>query len=231
MVESPPQYLEWFRPRAEQIFRILKPTGSFILNIKEKVVDGERHTYVLDLILTLKRDIGFRWTEEYIWHKTTAMPGKWKYRFRDSWERILHFTKTENIKMYQDAVKVPIGDWTDARLSNMSENDQTRQRSATNPKTGRRMANWEGKKMVLPTNVLHKPPVCHNTGHSAAFPEWLPEFFIKLLTNRGDLVLDPFVGSGTTVKVAERLERKSVGIDTDYTCVAKLREGGLNTNV
>ena len=140
-------------------------------------------------------------------------------------ERILHFTKTENVKMYQDAVKVPIGGWTDSRLTNMSKNDHARQQSATNPKTGRRMANWEGKRHVLPTNVLHKAPVCHNTGHSAAFPEWLPEFFVKLLTDKGDTVLDPFVGSGTTVRVARQLDRTAIGIDMDKECVDKLRNG------
>ena len=86
---SPDDYTKWFCLRAEQMRRVLKPTGSFVLNIKEKAVDGERHTYVLDLILALKRETGFRWVEEYIWHKTTAAPGKWKYRFRDSWERII----------------------------------------------------------------------------------------------------------------------------------------------
>lgn len=209
----PHQYVEWFLPRAMQMFRILKPTGSFVLNIKEKAVNGERHTYVLDLILALKFKAGFRWVEEYIWHKTTSMPGKWKYRFRDSWERILHFSKTCDVKMYQDAVKVPIGDWTNSRLANMSENDMTRQQSATNPKTGRRISAWDKKKTVYPTNVLHKAPVCHNTGHSAAFPEWLPEFFIQLLTSEGDVVLDPFVGSGTTIRVGERLGRTTMGID------------------
>ena len=110
---SPDEYVKWFKGKADEMFRILKPTGSFVLNIKEKAVDGERHTYVLALILSLKQDIGFRWVEEYIWHKTTCASGKWKYRFRDSWERILHFTKTKNFKMNQDAVKVPIGDWTE----------------------------------------------------------------------------------------------------------------------
>ncbi len=218
----PKDYVDWFVPRAVEMRRILKPTGSFILNIKEKVEEGERHTYVLDLILALKRQVDFRWTEEYIWHKTTAMPGKWKYRFRDSWERILHFTKTRNVKMNQDAVKVPIGDWTDARLSNLSENDYKRMPSSTNQITARRMANWAGKKKVYPTNVLHKAPVCHNTGHSAAFPEWLPDFYIKLLTNKGDTVLDPFVGSGTTYRVATRLGRVAVGIDMVQEYVDRL---------
>lgn len=224
MAAPPPQYVEWFLPRAKQMFRVLNPTGSFVLNIKEKVVNGERHTYVLDLILALKRDTGFRWVEEYIWHKTTAMPGKWKYRFRDSWERILHFSKTRDVKMHQDAVRVPIGDWTGARLSNMSDNDMTRQQSATNPKTGRRIAAWDKKKWVYPTNVLHKAPVCHNTGHSAAFPEWLPEFFILLLTGKGDVVLDPFVGSGTTIRVAERLGRVPIGIDIQQEYVDRINQ-------
>ncbi len=136
----PTEYVDWFCTRAVEMLRILKPTGSLILNIKEKAVDGERHTYVLELILALKKEVGFRWVEEYIWHKTTAAPGKWKYRFRDSWERILHFSKTRDVKMNQDTVKVPVGDWTKKRLANMSQNDLTRQESATHSKIGRRIS-------------------------------------------------------------------------------------------
>ena len=212
---APDRYVEWFTERAIEMLRVLKPSGSFVLNIKERCADGERHTYVLDLILALKREVGFRWVEEYIWHKTTAAPGKWKYRFRDSWERILHFSKTRDLKMRQDAVKVPIGEWTQARLKNMSATDRTRQESATRSKVGRRIANWEGKRLVYPSNVLHKSPVAHNTGHSAAFPEWLPEFFIKLFTDEGDVVLDPFLGSGTTYRVAKQLGRVPIGIEID----------------
>lgn len=68
--------VEWFLPRAEQFMRVLKPSGTFILNIKEKVVNGERHPYVLALILALRRQ-GWLWTEEYIWHKKNCYPGKW----------------------------------------------------------------------------------------------------------------------------------------------------------
>lgn len=218
----PEEYVEWFCERAEQMLRILSPTGSLVLNIKEKAQDGERHTYVLDLILALKRDVGFRWVEEYIWHKSTAAPGKWKYRFRDSWERLLHFSKCKDIKMRQDAVKIPIGDWTAKRLANMSKNDKSRQESSTHSKIGRRIANWEGKKSVYPSNVLHKSPVAHNTGHSAAFPEWLPEFFINLFTDEGDFVLDPFLGSGTTYRVAEMMGRIPVGIEINEKTKMKL---------
>ena len=210
---SADEYAAWFCERAEHMHRVLKPTGSFVLNIKEKAVDGERHTYVLELILALKKEIGFRWVEEYIWHKTTAAPGKWKYRFRDAWERLLHFSKTSEFKMNQDAVKVPVGEWTKKRLANMSENDRSRQESATRSNIGRRISAWEGRDLVYPTNVLHQSPIAHNTGHSAAFPEWLPEFFIKLFTDPNDVVLDPFLGSGTTYRVAKRSDRIPVGIE------------------
>ena len=171
----------------------------------------------LILFWQLKRKTGFRWVEEYIWHKTTAAPGKWKYRFRDSWERLLHFSKTSDIRMNQDAVKVPVGDWTKTRLANMSENDRMRRESATGSNIGRKIAAWEDRKTVFPSNVLHQPPVCHNTGHSAAFPDWLPEFFIELFTNEGDIVLDPFLGSGTTFRVARQLNRIPVGIEIEET--------------
>lgn len=226
---SPDDYPSWFCERAEQMLRVLKPTGSFVLNIKEKAVGGERHTYVLDLILALKRDVGFRWVEEYIWHKTTAAPGKWKYRFRDAWERLLHFSKTSDVKMNQDSVKLPVGEWTKKRLANMSAHDRSRRESATQSKIGRRIAAWEGRKLVYPSNVLHRSPVAHNTGHSAAFPEWLPEFFIYLFTDEGDVVLDPFLGSGTTYRVAQRLDRVPVGIEMDRDAWMNLEHDGLDS--
>ena len=108
---------------------------------------------------------------------------------------------------------LPVGGWTEKRLTNMGANDLSRQDSRTRSKVGRRIANWEGRDRVYPSNVLHRAPVCHNTGHSAAFPDWLPEFFIQLFTDPGDCVLDPFAGSGTTVRVALQLGRKPIGIE------------------
>ena len=104
------KYVEWFLPISEKLLKVLKPTGTFILNIKEKVVEGERSTYVMELILAMRKQ-GWLWTEEFIWHKKNSYPGKWPNRFRDSWERLLQFNKDKKFHMYQDEVMVPMGDW------------------------------------------------------------------------------------------------------------------------
>jgi len=212
----PDLYVEWFLPLATEMLRVVKPTGSFVINIKEKVVTGERHTYVIELILAMKK-LGWLWTEEYCWHKKNCSPGWWPNRFRDSWERCLHFTKQRKFAMYQDAVKVPIGDWATSRLKNLSANDRTRMTAANGSGFGKNIANWQDKDQVLPNNVLHFATECGNKNHSAAFPEQLPEFFIKLFTSVDDVVFDPFLGSGTTGVVAQRLQRKFVGYECDET--------------
>ena len=182
-------------PFAEQIQRVLRPDGAFILNIKEKAVRGERHTYVLELILAM-RQAGWLWTEEFIWHKKNSYPGKWPNRFRDSWERLLQFNKQRKFAMYQDAVMVPVGDWADGRLRKLSETDQIRDESRVQSGFGKNISNWVGRKLAYPSNVLHLATECSNRSHSAAFPETLPDWFIRLFTAEGDVVLDPFAGSG-----------------------------------
>ena len=209
---TPDGYVEWFLPIADQLFRVLKPTGSFVLNIKERTVGGERHTYVMELILEMRRR-GWLWTEEYIWHKKNCYPGKWPNRFRDAWERCLHFTKQRKFAMYQDAVRVPMGDWKHARLKNLSETDRRRDESKVGSGFGKKIENWIGRELAYPANVLHFATECGNRNHSAAFPEALPEWFIKLFTVEGDMVLDPFMGSGTTSRVASRLNRRGIGIE------------------
>lgn len=95
----PRDYVEWFLPISEQLLRVLKPTGTFILNIKEKAVNGERNVYVIELILAMRQQ-GWLWTEEFIWHKKNCYPGKWPNRFRDAWERLLQFNKNRQFNMH-----------------------------------------------------------------------------------------------------------------------------------
>ena len=209
---KPEKYVSWFLPITAELFRVLKNDGTFILNIKEKVQNGERSTYVLELILEMKRQ-GWLWTEEFIWHKKNCYPGKWPNRFRDAWERLLQFNKAKKFNMYQEAVMVPMGDWAKNRLKNLSEVDRIRDNSKVGSGFGKNISNWLERDMAYPTNVLHLATECGNKNHSAAFPESLPEWFIKLFTQEYDTVLDPFMGSGTTVFVANRMNRHAIGID------------------
>ncbi|MFI5196529.1 MAG: DNA-methyltransferase [Chitinophagales bacterium] len=206
------KYVAWFLPISKQLLRVLKPTGTFVLNIKEKVVDGERSTYVMELILAMRKQ-GWLWTEEFIWHKKNSYPGKWPNRFRDSWERLLQFNKDKKFDMYQEEVMVPMGDWAKNRLKNLSETDKIRDNSKVGSGFGKNISNWLDRDKAYPTNVLHLATECSNKNHSAAFPEELPEWFIKLFTKEGDTVLDPFMGSGTTLFVAGRMKRHSIGIE------------------
>ena len=217
------QYVEWFLPITKELLRVLKPTGTFILNIKEKVQNGERSTYVLELVLEMRKQ-GWLWTEEFIWHKKNCYPGKWPNRFRDAWERLLQFNKTRQFNMYQEAVMVPTGDWAKTRLRNLSETDKTRDNSKVGSGFGKNISNWEGREMAYPTNVLHLATECGNKNHSAAFPEALPEWFIKLFTKEGDVVLDPFAGSGTTLIVAQRMHRNSIGIEIKLDYYQQIKE-------
>ncbi len=219
----PEKYVEWFLPRSAEFLRVLKPGGSFVLNIKEKAVNGERHTYVLELILALRKQ-GWFWTEEYIWHKRNCFPGKWPNRFRDAWERCLHFTKSKKFKMNQETVMVPMGDWAQTRLKSLGKNDSVRYDSQVGNAFAKNIANWQGRSMAYPTNVLHLATECGNKNHSAAFPMSLPTWFIQLFTDEGDVVLDPFVGSGTTIDAALSLARGVVGIDTSTAFVDICRQ-------
>jgi site-specific DNA-methyltransferase (adenine-specific)/site-specific DNA-methyltransferase (cytosine-N4-specific) len=219
-------YVNWFLPISKELMRVLKPTGSLIINIKEHVEKGERSTYVIEMIIEMKRQ-GWKWVEEYCWYKKTAFPGKWPNRFRDSFERCLHFTKERKFYMNQDAVKVPIGDWSEKRFKSMSENDYIRHVSQNNDHLARNVSNWLNRQLVyphnvivfenehfcLPSNVLEISPVTHNRNHSACFPIELPIWFIKLFSKENDVVLDPFSGIGTTALASIQLGRNYLGIE------------------
>lgn len=216
------RYVEWFLPISFELKRVLKPEGSFVLNIKERAVHGERQPYVLELILKM-REQGWLWTEEYIWHKKNCYPGKWPNRFRDAWERCLHFTKQKRFKMFQEAVRVPMGSWANKRLAKLSDTDKVRDESHVGSGFGKNISHWIGRQEAYPTNVLHLATECSNRGHSASFPLSLPIWFIKLFTQDGDLVLDPFIGSGTTAIACIELRRHYLGIEamSQYSELAK----------
>jgi len=221
---SPDDFPGFFESFHNEFWRVLNDSGSFILNIKDKVVNGVRNRYVWKTILMLEEK-GWNCIDDYLWVKPNAMPGYWPNRLRDEWEYCFHLTKNKKFDMYQEAIKKPIGDWAETRLKKLTGKSALRHNSENESGFGRDLRKWNDKEMVLPGNVVTVPLVGKNMGHPAVFPLALPEFFIKLFTKSGDNVLDPFAGSGSTGLAAIKLSRNYVLIDLeeDYVNVAQNR--------
>lgn len=208
----PDQYVDFLLSFHQQFWRVLADDGSFVLNIKDKVVNGVRHRYVWETIMALTKR-GWNCVDDYIWVKPNAMPGFWPNRLRDEWEYCFHLTKRHSFAMYQEAVARPMGDWAEKRLANLNGKSTQRHNSENNSGFGRDLTKWKDKESVLPGNALQIPLVGKNMGHPAVFPVALPCFFIKLFTKLGDDVLDPFAGGGSTGLACEELGRNVVLID------------------
>ena len=222
----PDEYPDFFLSFQAEFWRVLADNGSLVINIKDKVVDGVRNRYVWKTIMALA-DAGWLCIDDYLWVKPNAMPGYWKNRLRDEWEYCFHLTKNARFAIYQDQVKVPLGNWAEQRLKKLDGKSAERHNSENESGFGRDLRNWLGKDLVLPGNTVQLGLVGKNMGHPAVFPTGLPAFFIKLLTKAGDNVLDPFAGSGTTGVAAAELLRNVVLIDNqpDYFQAMKARLG------
>lgn len=168
---------------------------------------------------------GWRCVDDYLWIKPNAMPGYWPNRLRDEWEYCFHLAKNKKFKMFQDAVKKPIGNWAEVRLNKLNGKSAERHNSQNDSGFGRDLRNWVDKEYVLPGNTVKVPVVGKNMGHPAVFPVGLPDFFIKLFTASGDKILDPFAGSGSTGIAAIENNRDVVLIDLkeEYINLIKTR--------
>jgi len=209
----PDRYVEWFKPISDELYRVLKHTGTFILNIKENVIEGQRSLYVMKLVISMV-DNNWIFTEEFIWHKKNSFCGKWPNRFRDSWEHLYQFNKNKKFNMFQEFVMQDACESTKNRLKNINnKNDVKNLESNSNSGLKRNMFSCVNRDKVYPTNVIHCSTSTKNKNHPASFPEYIPEFFIKLFTEKNNVVLDPFAGSGTTIKIANKLNRNCIGIE------------------
>ncbi len=206
------KYADFMLTFHDEFWRVLADDGSFVLNIKDKVIDGVRDRYVWKTIMALS-DKGWRCVDDYLWVKPNAMPGYWKNRLRDEWEYCFHMTKQKDFAMYQDAVRIGVGKWAKKRLANLNGKSAERHNSENGSGFGRDLRNWKDEQLVLPGNTVHVALVGKNMGHPAVFPVGLPSFFINLFTKEGDNVLDPFAGSGSTGLAAEKMSRNVVLID------------------
>lgn len=217
----PDQYVQWFKGVADAIQANLAGSGSFFLNIKEHCDEGERHLYVKDLVIEMARGWGWKFVDEFVWtHGGT--PKAVVNRFKNGWEPIFHFTRAPKHAFYPKAVRHETGSVPDfggkhpslealqggvakrARMTGDANNQGT-------PEYGKAIRDQVAEKadgLAYPSNVLSLGKNREALGHSAAYPVSLPEFFIKAYTQPGEIVHDPFGGSGTTMIAAERLGRR-----------------------
>lgn len=208
---EPDRYVAWFMPFADSMLRALKPSGSFVLNIKDRVVNGERHPYVLELVLALRRS-GWRWIETYIWVKPNAIPGRFGSRTKDSWEYVYWFSKGKPYFNLDD-IRVPYRT-TDAEQARRKLDPSPRRNTPAGH--GRKRSQTFRHGAADPGNVITVPLTYNQhrgVAHTAAMPERLAEFFVKAGSPEGGVVIDPFAGGGTTSVVAASLRRQAGGIE------------------
>lgn len=220
-------YVAWFLPKARQIYRVLKQNGSFVLNISDKVVGDFQHLYVFELVLTLCKKIGFHLVRDYIWYNPATPPNVYSRggygRTKKSHEYCFWFSKTNEWTFNLDPIRKPYGKDMQRYLNGKGKGDRAQN---TRPSTHNFNCEkvWNDNGGSDPGSVIE----CGNTSsndsfmklckergisHPARFPEKLVEFFVLSGTNAGDIVLDPFSGSGTVAVVAAANRRRWVGID------------------
>ena len=216
---SEEEFPDWMAEIGKEIYRILKPSGSFVLNIKEHVNSGARSTYVLKTVLKLSEIL--IWNDTFIWNKLNPFPTGSQRRLKDGFEYCYLFTKSKDYKFFPNSVLVKsTSKWLESekRRKNKGEHNVTNG-------SGMSMKSRCSPELVRPSNVLSLSIDSTNHKHPATFPIGLPEFFIKLLTNEGDLVYDPFAGSGTTLLASKNLNRHYIGseLKTEYVDIINQR--------
>ena len=232
------EYPGWFLEVAQNVYQILADDGSFFVNIKEHVEDGQRSPYVMKTIIALVEG-GWRYVDQLIWTKP-GLPGGWSNRLRNDFEPVHFFTKKEKIDWMVQLVEVdeerletlPL-DLVDmyedifhfTKLKKIKFNPRSVGKTSdrirvsgsgkqTKGRTGNITVRGRFKRGIArPGNVLQIPGNTHSLKHSAIFPVKLPAFFIKLTTDVGDNIFEPFSGSGTTIMAAEQLGRNCYAME------------------
>ncbi|WP_322762035.1 site-specific DNA-methyltransferase [Frankia sp. Cr2] len=223
----PDNYVEWFLPFAREMFDACAETGSLILNIKNRVANsgpfkGQRHPYVYQLVLAMQ-EMGWRWIETYIWAKPNAVPGRFGPRTKDSFEYVYHFAR--GAKPYFDINQIRTPYKADMAEIARRSMDQLGRRS-TKAGFGRDRTKTYLLGGADPGNVVSVPQTYNQhrgVAHTAAMPEGLAEFFIRAASPEDGVVIDPFAGSGTTVVVARRFDRRSGGFEIHQEYVDEAR--------
>jgi DNA modification methylase len=215
----PDEYVEWYCAVAAGVESVLAPDGSYFLNIKAHADEGERNLYVMDLVLAHRRAWGWRFVDEFCWRKTdNGVPGGWGNRFKNAFEPIYHFCRQQQIKFRPQAVGHESEDCFDYSPDNPKSTSGsgllgTGARGSAAAMPGANDSDGRHSGVARPSNVIEVKTESSQGSHSAPFPRTLVEFFVKAFTDAGDVVFDPFMGSGTTMAAAHVLGRTGYGCE------------------
>jgi len=219
--KKPDDYVDWILPLFNEIYRVLKPSGSFILNINDKCERGLRSTYIYDLISRNNKETKLKLYDTYIWHKRNGIPNGGTRRFRNTTEFIFHFCKDQKkMKFYMDRVM---------EETNIETKKRFERNGLFKPQgniiDGVRSYDVERdlvvKDKVRPDNVVRFSTAGaardNLIKHPAPYHKDLPLYYINLLTDEGDLVIDTFSGIGTTGIACGELNREYIGYELNKT--------------
>ena len=230
-IKKPNEYVDWIIPLFKEIYRVLKPSGSFILNINDTCKDGVRNTFIYDLISFNNQHTKLKLYDTYIWHKRNGIPNGAVKRFRNTTEFIFHFVKDQkNLKFYMDRVLEDTSEETKKRFARGKIVKV--QGKITDGERVKEKSNREVGDKVRPDNVFRFSTAAaardNHIKHPAPFHKELPTYFINLLTDENDLVLDVFAGIGTTGLACKELNRQFVGYELNpkYADFGNKRIGG-----
>ncbi len=224
-------YVDWFIPYCKEIERVLKPTGSFILNINDKINNGFRHPYVFDLISRLHKETNLKMFERLFWNKMKGLPNR--SRFGDRVEFIFWFAKEKGFYFNIDEMRTPYSQKSIQRMKNPLKKRFARNEENQN---SNEYKDWNPNPLgALPTTLVNisseSKRIADN--HVAVYPLELVNYFIKGSTKPGDVVLDPFMGTGTTGLSAINLGRNYIGFEMqqDYIDIAnsRIRDNKINS--
>lgn len=209
-------YLRKIRGVLAQVFRVTADTGACFFVVGD-TYEKQRLLLVPHRIALAAVDLGWSVRNDLIWNKTDPPPESSRNRWRSGHEHILFLTKRPGkYKFSADAIRVPYAEATLRRWGNGKAYGGEKSSKRTNPKDSRMRHGKTFKlnpKGCLPTDVWSMPSGDSSALHYATFPERLAEPIIQACSDAGDLVLDPFAGSGTTCQIASRLKRRSLGIE------------------
>jgi DNA modification methylase len=226
------KYLEWFLEFAPHFRRVLKEDGSLVIDIGGAWMPGSptRSIYQFELLVSLVRDHDFFLAEEFYWHNKAKIPGpaQWvtieRIRVKDSVNPIWWLSKSERPKADNKRVLKPYSD----RMQELFRRGYNDGKRPSGHKVGKNWGIDNGG--AIPSHLIEVSNTrsadsyqlyCREHGHQihpARFPSEVPEFFVNFLTEKKDVVLDPFAGSNMTGAVAERLGRKWIAFEknADY---------------